>query len=267
MADADPLIKNNVTVTGKLDADRTMVFLHGFGTDQSVWGQIAPAFAADFRLVLLDHVGAGRSVPEAFAQHRYLNLSGYANDVLAICAALQLRDAVLVGHSMGAMVGVLAAIQQATCFSKLVLIGASPRYQNDEGYHGGFSKEDLAEVYSAIVRNFALWVDGFAPRMVGAGHAPGITEALAAALKSIPPKKALTVACSMFQSDHRADLVKVTQPTLLIHCSDDAAVPMTVAHYLNQHIRGSVLKVIESSGHLPHLTEPEAVLAAMRDFV
>lgn len=263
----ETLRKNNVTLAGALDAPRTIIFSHGFGSDQSVWNDMAAALASDFRLVLFDHVGAGNSLQQAFVQHRYLNLGGYAGDLIDICQALQLRDAILVGHSMGAMVGVLAAIRQPEHFSRLVLIGASPRYLNDQDYHGGFSKDDLARVYSAIVRNFAHWADEFAPLMVGAGQAPGFAEAFAATLKSIPPKKALTVACSVFQSDHRADLGQLDKPTLLIQSANDYAVPMTVARYLNQHIRGSVLKVIDAGGHLPHMTAPQAVLAAMHGFI
>lgn len=263
----NPIVRNNVTITGRLDAPRTIVFAHGFGSDQSAWSRVAAAFADDYRIVLYDHVGAGKSDPAAFVQHKYLRLETYARDLLAICAALELEGAALVGHSMGAMIGLLAAIERPHHFSRQILVGASPRYLDDGDYRGGFTKGDLNTVYSAMQANFLQWADGFAPLMIGEGHSPNFARAFAESLKSISPKKALTVACAVFQSDHRADLKKVSIPTLIIQSLHDFAVPMSVANYLHAHIPGSTLRVIEASGHLPHVTADAEVAAAIRAFI
>jgi sigma-B regulation protein RsbQ len=263
----DPLKKNCVTVTGKLDAARSIIFVHGFGTDQSAWKDVATEFLDDFRVVLFDNVGAGHSIPEAFVQERYLNLHRYADDLLDICAALQLHDAILVGHSVGAMIGLLAAIKAPSFFARLVLIGASPRYLDDGPYHGGFTEKDLNELYRAVTTGYSDWADDFAPLAMANGDQPNLALRFAATIKSIPADRALTVLCSIFQSDHRADLAKLDKPTLLIHTREDVAVPAEVAGYLQQSIRCSRLVVIDATGHLPHLSAPFAVIGAMRDFV
>lgn len=267
MPTIDPLIKNNVTVTGNPAANRTIVFVHGFGTDQTAWQAVATAFREDFRIVLLDNVGAGKSAPDAFVQHRYLNLHAYAADLLDICTALGLADAILVGHSAGAMSCVLAAIQRPACFSRLILIGASPRYLDAPDYRGGFSKADLDAIYSAIPGHFAEWADAFAPLAMANPEQPELARYFAETIKSIPAEQALTVLCSIFQSDHRADVGRLDRPTLLIQSREDVAVPRQVADFLHRQIHGSVLQVIAATGHLPHVSRPEAVIAAMRDFI
>jgi sigma-B regulation protein RsbQ len=267
VAPLDPITKNNVQVVGNPGSARTIVFVHGFGTDQRAWHAVVGPFLKDFRIVLLDNVGAGGSAPDAFVQHRYLNLHAYATDLLDVCRALQIEDAVLVAHSVGAMIGVLAANAEPARFSRLVLIGASPRYLDEPGYRGGFTKPDLDALYSAVSSVYPDWADQFAPLAMGNPDRPQLAQHFAATLKSIPAQSAFTVLCSIFQSDHRQDVCKLDKPTLLIQSQQDVAVPLEVAEYLNREIRGSRLAVIDATGHLPHVSAPAAVVAAMRDFI
>jgi len=267
MDNLDPLYKNHVTVTGNPKAEQAMVFVHGFGTDQSAWQQVASAFFDDYQIILFDNVGAGKAAPEAFVQHRYLNLHSYANDLLQIAAALNLKQVILIGHSAGGMIGLLAAIKAPSLASKLILIGASPRYLNDESYHGGFTDNDLAEIYGAVAQRHEAWADYFAPMVMANPERPYLSEYYANSIKSIPTNHVLTVLCSIFQSDHRRDLELVKTPTLLIQSNEDFAVPLAVANYLQQRIAGSQLAVIQATGHLPHVSTPEAVVVAMRGFL
>lgn len=267
MTATDPLTRNAVTVTGNSRAAQDIVFVHGFGTEQSVWGEVAAAFADQYRLVLFDNVGAGRSLPEAFVQHRYLGLHQYASDLLDIGSTLQLRDAILVGHSLGAMIGVLAAIKVPARFAKLVLIGASPRYLDDGDYHGGFTMPALNDLYQAVMLDYAGWADRFASSAMANEHQPNLARRFAATMKTIPKERALTVLCSIFQSDHRAEVSRIDRPTLLIQASDDIAVPLEVAEFLHRTINGSRLTLIDATGHLPHVSAPQQVIAAMRDFL
>jgi sigma-B regulation protein RsbQ len=267
MRDVDPIKRNNVTVIGNPDADRSMIFIHGFGTDQTAWREVVETFLRDFRVILFDNVGAGRSMPEAFVQHRYLNLHSYAADLLEICDALRLKNTIVVGHSVGAMIGVLAAIKRPEVFSKLVLIGASPRYVDDGEYRGGVSKDDLNALYRAVAGNYFDWADAFAPLAMANADRPSLAVDFAETIKTIPAQSALTVLCSIFQSDHRADLDQLDKPTLLIQAREDIAVPLAVAEYLHRHIKESRLSVINATGHLPHISAPAEVIAAMHDFV
>lgn len=263
----DPLIKNHVTVTGNVNAGRTLVFVHGFGTDQTVWCHLVEAFAKDYRIVLLDNVGAGRSLPEAFVQHRYLNLQGYVQDLLAVLDALQIRECTCVGHSVGAMIVVLASLRAPHRITRLVLIGASPRYLDDVGYVGGFNDEGLDALYSALQSDYAAWADEFAPAMMARPEQPDLGVYFASCIKTIPSTLALTVLCSIFQSDHRRDIARITVPTLLIQTRIDPVVPQEVADYMHATIPGSLLRVIDTQGHLPHVSAPADVIAAIQDFV
>lgn len=263
----DPIRRNNVTVTGRLDAPHTLVFVHGFGTDQNVWQGVQTAFAQRYRMVLLDNVGAGRSAPEAFRQHRYLNLRTYVSDLLEVCDALALQGATLVGHSVGGMICALAAVARPQMFERLVLIGASPRYLNDAAYHGGFSQDDLAAVYRAVTQDYDNWAHQFAAAAMANPDQPDLARAFASAIRTTPKDRALTVLCSIFQSDHRAELAGLTLPTLLIQSREDFAVPLAVAQFLHRQIRGSTLQVINATGHLPHVSAPAEVVVAMRAFL
>ncbi len=267
MDDSNLLKRHAVRVLGNPSAPRKMVFVHGFGTDQSAWKPVSRAFFPDYRVVLYDHAGAGSSSEEAFDPDRYAGLEAYAHDLLDVCTALDLRDAVLVGHSMGGMVAVLAALKRPELFSRLVLIGASARYLDDDDYRGGFTQADLDGLYAAMTSSYQAWVSGFAPLVMGGevNAEPGAD--FAKTLGAIRPDVAQAVARSIFQSDHRKDVVRLHLPTLLLQTKRDVAVPREAAEFLHRSIAGSTLVEVNTAGHLPHLTAPRGVIAAMRSWL
>jgi len=261
------LARHDVGVVGSAGSDRTLVFVHGFGTDQAMWKGFVSAFAADWRIVLLDNAGAGNADPTAFVQSRYLNLRQYALDLVEVLDALGVRGAAVVGHSAGAMIALLASLERPDVVSKLVLVAASPRYLDSDGYRGGFTDADLQQTYSAVLASFDEWVDGFTPAAMNTPDRPELAQHFADALRRIPPQRALTVLCSILQSDYRAEVARVTVPTLLVHGREDFFVPDEVARYLNERIPGSRLVTVNARGHFPHLVAPEEVVAAIRGFL
>lgn len=261
-----PLEKNAVTVAGRPEGSPTLVFVHGFGTDQRAWRDVAAAFD-DCRLVLLDNAGAGRTPEWAFVQHRYLGLDQYAHDVVAVCEALALRDVVLVGHSAGGTIAALVAASHPELVGRLVMIGASPRFRDAPGYRGGLTDDDVRDLYRAVAANYPEWSDRFAPQMIGAPDRQDLARELADSLKAIPSDRALTVLCSIFQGDHRDALARIACPTLVVQTRDDAAVPLEVAEYVNRSIAGSRLALLDTTGHLPHVTAPGLLVAAIAEFV
>lgn len=263
----DPIEKLAATVSKSKDGGRTLVFVNGFGETQEVWAEVASAFSADFRIVAFDHAGTGRTPPEAFSQHRYLNLRSYARDLCDLAQALDLHDAIVVGHSVGGMVGMLAAIDRPEAFASLVLIGASPRYLDEPGYRGGFTEADLQQVYRSVMHDYPKWAEAYAPIVMGNSDRPQLAEHFAFMLKRIEPKHALSALCAIFQSDHRGDLAKVHQPTLILQTKHDHAVPMDVARYLQAHIAGSNLVIVNAEGHFPHVSAPKEIVAAISAFV
>lgn len=261
------LRRHNVQELGNPQACRVLVLVHGFGTDQTSWDALIPAFSTGWRILRFDNAGAGAADPAAFVQHRYLNLHRYAEDLCAICTAYELRDVCLVGHSAGAMICALAALAEPERFSKLVMVSASPRYLNDAGYMGGLSQEDLKQIYQAVLVSYHSWVDAFASRAMNAPEQPALAVNFAEALQRIKPEHALTVLCAILQSDHRQDIHCLRLPTLLIQAREDCFVPPEVAAYLHHHIAGSQLEIVDAKGHFPHLSAPQEVVRVMRAFL
>jgi sigma-B regulation protein RsbQ len=260
------LRRNNVTVSGRPDG-QPMLFAHGFGCDQNMWRFVAPAFEDEFRIVLFDHVGAGRSDLSAYDAERYSSLEGYAEDVLEICDELDLRDVVLVGHSVSGMIGVLAAVRQPDRFSRLVLVSPSPRYLDDEGYVGGFQAADIDELLESLESNYLGWSSAMAPVIMGNPDRPELGAELTESFCRTDPEIARRFARVTFLSDNRADLPGVQVPALVIQCSSDAIAPVAVGEYVDRELPDSTLVVLRANGHCPNLSAPDETVAAMKAFL
>ena len=259
--------RNNVRVTGRSDG-QPMLFAHGFGCDQNMWRFVAPEFEERFKVVLFDHVGAGRSDLSAFDPDRYSSLQGYAQDVLELCEALDLRDVVLVGHSVSAMIGLLAVRDaEAGRFAKLVMVGPSPRYIDDGDYVGGFSEADIDELLESLDSNYLGWSSAMAPVIMGNPDRPELGAELTASFCRTDPDIARHFAKVTFTSDNRADLAAVHIPTLVLQCSQDAIAPVEVGRYVHESMPTSEFVMLDAIGHCPNLSAPEATTAAISDFV
>ncbi|MGE3269004.1 MAG: alpha/beta fold hydrolase [Chloroflexota bacterium] len=257
--------RNHVTLSGK--GTRPLIFAHGYGCDQHMWRLVAPAFEDTHRVVLFDHVGAGRSDISAYTPARYSGLHGYADDVVEICEALDLTDAIFVGHSVSAMIGVLAAIEHPERLSSLVLIGPSPRYIDDGEYVGGFSQQDIQDLLAFQDANYLGWASTLGPVIMGNGGRPELAEELTNSFCRTDPVIAKQFAAVTFLSDNRADLPKCRLPALILQCSEDVIAPAAVGDYVHRHLPNSQLVTLQATGHCPHLSAPEETIAAMRSFL
>lgn len=255
------LERNHVNILG--EGNQTIIFSHGFGSDQTAWRHQVAAFAPNFRIVLFDHVGAGKSDLAAYSPRRYSSLYSYAEDLLDLCNELKLTKSILVGHSVSGMVSLLAALVEPECFSQLVFISASPRYLNDADYVGGFEQSDLDSLYAAMASNYYAWAAGFAPIAMGNPEKPELAKEFAHTLSSIRPDIAQAVARVIFQSDHRAELPRLKIPTVILQASDDIAVPPEVGQFMEHKIPHSQLIRIAAKGHLPHISSPDVVTSAI----
>ncbi|HEU0104377.1 MAG TPA: alpha/beta hydrolase [Mycobacteriales bacterium] len=262
----DVAARYNVVVRGRAEGP-PMLFAHGYGCDQHMWRHVSPAFENDFRVVLFDHAGAGGSDPAAYDPDRHGSLSGYARDVLDICRDLDLRDTVFVGHSVSAMIGVLAALEEPERFAKLVLVAPSPRYIDDEGYVGGFAAADIEEMLESLDSNYLGWSAAMAPAIMGNSSRPELGEELTASFCRTDPAIAKRFARVTFTSDNRADLPRVTTPTLVLQSADDVIAPVSVGEYVRDAIPGAQLALLDATGHCPNLSAPEATVEAIAAFV
>lgn len=255
-----------MTVTGNPEG-RAVVLAHGFGCDQNMWRSTVPALARDYRVVLFDYVGSGRSEPTAFSEERYASLQGYARDAVEVCEALDLRDAVFVGHSVSSMIGVLAAGMAPERIGALVMVAPSPRYIDDDGYRGGFSAEDIDELLTSLEANYLGWSAAMAPVIMGNAERPELGVELKNSFCATDPDMARVFARTTFLSDSRDDLKSVRVPTLVLECTQDAIAPREVGAYVHHAIAGSTLVTLDATGHCPHLSAPEATNEAILAFL
>ena len=259
------LLRNNVQVSGS--GDRTMMFSHGFGCDQSMWHEVARQFESDFRVVLFDHVGAGRSDLAAYESAKYSTLDGYASDVVEIGRALDLHDAIFVGHSVSAMIGALASIAAPGMFSDLVMVGPSPRYIDDEGYTGGFSRPQVEELLDFLEENHLGWSAAMAPAIMGNPGNPELGTRLTNSFCATDPTIAREFARTTFLSDNRADLARVTTPALVVQCREDVIAPREVGEYVHAHLKDSEFVLLDATGHCPNLSAPGQLVDAMQGYL
>jgi sigma-B regulation protein RsbQ len=263
---ASILLRNNVKTFGK--GSQPMVFVHGFGCDQNMWRFITPAFEDDYRIVLFDYVGSGKSDISAYNPERYADLNGYTEDILDVCRALQLRDVILVGHSVSSMTGLLSAIKEPEIFHSMIFVGPSPRYINEApDYVGGFERQDITELLETMDKNYVGWANFLAPAIMKNSERPELGEELAESFCSTDPKIARQFAEATFFSDNRHDLSKLQIPSLILQCSDDLLAPLEVGHYVHQHTPNSTLKIMKATGHCPHMSAPEETIFLIKEYL
>ena len=258
--------RNCVRVSGVADG-RPLLFVHGFGCDQTMWRFVVPDFEVDHRVVLLDLVGSGDSDLGAYDTEKYASLRGYAADIVEVGRELGLTDVVLIGHSVSAMIGVLALQQAPELFGALVMVGPNPRYVDDGDYVGGFSRADIVDLLDALDANHLGWSAQMAPVIMGNPDHPELADELTNSFCRTDPDIARQFARVTFLSDNRADLPGVAVPTLVLQCSEDVIAPEVVGRFVHEAIPGSRLTTLKATGHVPHLSAPEETTAAIRAFL
>ncbi len=262
----DVLTRNNVRQLGH--GTQPMVFAHGFGCDQNMWRLVTPAFEADYRIILFDYVGHGESDRSAYDPAKYASLDGFAQDLLEIVRVLDLHDVVLVAHSVSSMIGVLAANEEPERFSRLVMVGPSPRYINDPpDYAGGFDRPDIDGLLDMMDKNYIGWAGALAPLITKNPDRPELGAELNASFCSTDPEVARQFAQATFLADNRADLPRLGIPSLVLQCSDDAIAPQGVGEYVARVTPGSTFHQLRATGHCPHLSHPDETVAAIRDYL
>jgi sigma-B regulation protein RsbQ len=255
------LLRNNVKVFGS--GTTPIVFAHGYGCDQNMWRFVTPAFKDKYKIVLYDHVGFGKSDLTAFHPQKYSSLDGYAQDLIEICNELGMQQIIFVGHSVGAMIGVLAAIREPGLFKRLLLIGPSPCYINDGDYIGGFARQDIDGLLEFLDSNHLGWSNTMAPVIMGNPDRPELAEELANSFCRTDPEIAKHFARVTFLSDNRHDLSKLTVPSVILQCSQDAIAPTEVGEYVQRHLANSSLVRLKATGHCPQLSAPQETIEAM----
>ncbi|MDP4550025.1 alpha/beta hydrolase [Alkalihalobacillus macyae] len=264
--DKSILLRNNVNVKGK--GTTSLIFAPGLGCDQNVWNAVAKTFEEDFKVILFDYVGSGHSNISAYDEERYSSLKGYSQDVLDICASLNIRNAIFVGHSVGSTIGMLASMEHPEYFSNLVMVGPSPCYMNvPPNYFGGFEREEILGLIDLMEKNYIGWANVFASTAMGNEERPELSKELEDRFCSTDPIIALQFAKATFFADTRDDLHKVTVPSLILQCAEDIIAPIAVGEYLHQHLPSSTYKQMKATGHCPHMSYPNETAQLIREYL
>lgn len=239
--------------------NEVVILSHGFGTDQTAWTALRPWFEQRFQVISFDLAGCGPGGADTYDVERHGTLFGYADDLLDIVDELGLHRVTYVGHSMSGMIGAAAAVARPALFDRLVTVGASPRYLDDDGYTGGFKPQDLDNLFESMRANYQAWVAGFAPMVVGVEDNRVLAE-FSRTLFQMRPDIALNTSRTIFTSDMRELAPQLSTPVHLIQTAVDMAVPVEVAQWLATAIRGATLDIIDAAGHLPHMTAADAMI-------
>jgi len=260
------LLRNNVKISGQ--GTQPLMFAHGFGCDQNMWRFVAPAFEADYKIVLFDYVGSGKSDLAAYSAARYGDLSGYARDVLEICDALALSDVIFVGHSVSSMIGVLAAIERPALFKSLIQVVPSPCYINcPPDYIGGFERADIEGLLDMMDKNYMGWASFLAPVIMKNAERPELGAELEMSFCSTDPQIARRFAEATFYSDNRMDLANLKTPSLIIQVTDDAIAPVSVGEFMHRNLPESTLRLMDASGHCPHMSHPQETIEIIKEYL
>jgi sigma-B regulation protein RsbQ len=259
-------LRNNVTTS--VNGKQPMIFAHGFGCDQNMWRFVAPYFADDYQVVLFDYVGSGKSDISKYDVKRYSRLEGYAEDILDICEALELTDAILVGHSVSSTIGLLASLKWPSLFSRHIMVCPSPSFLNYlPDYLGGFEKPDLEELLNLMDKNYIGWANYLAPLVMGMESTELLTGELSGSFCSTDPVIAKAFAKATFMSDYRDQYAQIKHPSLIIQNTHDALAATTVGQYLHRIMADNTITTLDAHGHCPHMTHPKLVIDEIGRFL
>ncbi|MBO2010646.1 alpha/beta fold hydrolase [Hymenobacter negativus] len=262
---SDALARSNVHLSGT--GSQAIVLLHGLGGNQCMWQPLLPALEKRYRVVMLDLVGCGNSDVTAYSTERHGTLAGHAHDLLDVLRTLDLHHVIFMGHSVGSIIGMLAAIEEPSRFTSMVLIAPSPRFLNSTDYHGGYERSDVEELLAAMESDFMGWTEAFVPAVVGVTNRPDLLMAFTNSFVQSNPAVVRHLTRVVFMADVRDDLPRLTIPTLIVQSAHDAITPLAVGHYLHNHLVDSHFSIIDTTGHCPHLTAPEQTMAAVDKFL
>jgi sigma-B regulation protein RsbQ len=260
-----PIKRNNVTVMGS--GARTLVMAHGFGCDQNMWRFITPCLDQDYRIVLFDYAGCGKADGRYFDAKKYSTLDGFAQDILDVCGALDLRQVDLVGHSVSTMIGLIASLQQPDRFRTMTMVCPSPSFLNLPGYQGGFERADLEELLTMMDQNYIGWAHYLSPVVMGMNNGQDMVAELSGSFCSTDPIIAKTFARATFLSDLRHLLPQAKHPSLILQSAVDALASPWVGEYVHRNLPQSTIEVVQAEGHCLHMTHPAIVANLIRNFL
>jgi pimeloyl-ACP methyl ester carboxylesterase len=246
-----------------------IVLVHGLGGMASNWRLVAPELAGERRVIVPELPGHGGSAPLEDVQ----SIDPYADAVLAVCDAEDAVPAPWVGHSLGGLIGLRAALRRPAAVTGLVLAAGA----------GISSATRIGEATVTVLglvqpgRLIGRWAGGVSRSEVGRKLAfgwwgvadpTGFDPEMAEAFLLGPPQHTDTVSAgrALVASDPRSDLDRVRCPCLCLWGARDNWVPLKDGMEYARRLRAP-LRTISDCGHLLIGERPDAVVHAVREFV
>ena len=257
--------RNNMSVVG--DGRITLVLANGFGCDQTMWSRLSPLLSERYRIVAFDYVGSGGADVSHYDETRYASLEGYADDLVKVAEHAGGRPRVLVGHSVSAMIGLLAQKEVPGLFDAHIMIGPSPSYLNEGDYRGGFDRADIDELLGTLESNYLGWSAGMAPAIMGAPDQPELSEELTNSFCRTDPAIAARFARATFLGNNLADLPSLQVPALILQSSQDIIAPLAVGEHVSRTVANGTLRLLDNIGHCPHMSVPHACAAEINAYL
>ncbi len=242
---------------------KPVVLIHGWPLSGRSWEAQVPALiAAGHRVITYDRRGFGWS-SQPWSGYDY---DTFAADLHALMTQLDLKDATLVGFSMGGgEVARYIATYGGERVAKAVFAGAVPPYlyKSADNPEGGLDDATIQQFQNGVTSDRMAFLDGFTAGFFSVGGKLLVSESQRVYARNIAafasPKGTLDCITAFSNTDFRADLAKLKRPTLVIHGDSDAIVPFEVSGArTHKAIAGSVLSLIKGAPHgfnLSHAAE------------
>lgn len=245
---------------------RPVVLIHGWPLDQQSWEYNKAALIdAGHRVIAYDRRGFGKS-SRTWGGYDY---ETFTSDLAALLDHLDVRDATLVGFSMGGgEVARYLGKHGSARIAAAVFAGAVPPYlyKTDDNPEGGLDDATIAQFQQGVTTDRAAFLEGFLDDFFGDKASDAVKHVAFGVAAGASPKGTLDCIEAFGKTDFRADLAKIDVPTLVIHGDSDGIVPFEVSgERTAKSISGSKLHLIEGAPHGFNVTHAiefnEALLA------
>lgn len=239
-----------------------LLLVHAFPGDRRYWSAQVAALSQSRRVIAVDLPGRGLSL-EADSEPDMRSMDLYADDVAETIRSLRLERVDLGGMSMGSYVAFSFWRRHRERVRSLILASARATEDPPEGKQG---RKNVARLVRE--KGTAELIPMMFPKLFGPASGEEPKRQVETMIRELPPEAAAGDSLAMGKRpDSTGDLASMNVPTLVLHGEDDQLLPPKKAQEMAGLISGASFVAIPRSGHLLSLENPDAVNAALADFL
>lgn len=240
-----------------------LVLLHGWGMSSGIFIDIIDALAKDFRLLIPDLRGHGRSdVGAAYA------LSNFVDDFTIWFNCLGLERCNLIGWSFGGQISLQLVAEKVLPIERLVLVSSTPKFCQSTEWQYGLPEIQVRAMQRQFRRDSESTMSEFMSMMfTGEEKATLLTAEARQKNVSPDPDAGAQSLATLTSADIRDQLETISVPTLIHHGENDTIIPPSAGEYIAAHIAGAECVLWNDVGHAPFLSRPQASQALWKEFM